>query len=126
MYIFKNALKSISRSKGRNLLIGIIVLVISTASCIGLSIRNAAEEARIATLEGITITAQISVDRNSMMSNIMGNLGGNGGGMPSFDKDSFSSMMNGLDALSLEEQQEYAKYGRNAKYGWNARKSRFI
>lgn len=57
MYIIKNALKSIPRSKGRNLLIGIIVLVISTASCIGLSIRNTAEEARVATLEGITITA---------------------------------------------------------------------
>lgn len=40
MYILKNALKGILRSKGRNVLIGIIVLVISTASCIGLSIRN--------------------------------------------------------------------------------------
>lgn len=38
MYILKNALKSISRSKGRNVLIGIIVLVISVAACIGLSI----------------------------------------------------------------------------------------
>lgn len=109
MYIIKNALKSISRSKGRNLLIGIIVLVISTASCIGLSIRNAAEEARVATLEGITITAQISVDRNSMMSEVMGNMGGNGGGMPSFDKDSFSDLMSGLDGLSLEELQKYAE-----------------
>ena len=102
-------MKSISRSKGRNLLIGIIVLVISTASCIGLSIRNAAEEARVATLEGITITAQISVDRNSMMSEVMGNMGGNGGGMPSFDKDSFSDLMSGLDGLSLEELQKYAE-----------------
>ena len=59
MYILKNALKSISRSKGRNVLIGIIVLVISVAACIGLSIQNAAEDAREATLEGITITAQI-------------------------------------------------------------------
>ena len=108
MYIIKNALKSISRSKGRNLLIGIIVLVISTASCIGLSIRNAAEEARVATLEGITITAQISVDRNAMMSNVMGNMGG-GSERPSFDKDSFTSMMSGLEGLSLEEQEEYAK-----------------
>lgn len=107
MYIIKNALKGISRSKGRNLLIGIIVLVIATASCIGLSIRNAAEEARTATLNGITITAQISVDRNSMMSSIMGNMGN--GGMPSFDKDSFSSMMGKLEGLSIEEQQEYAK-----------------
>ncbi len=107
MYIIKNALKGISRSKGRNLLIGIIVLVIATASCIGLSIRNAAEEARTATLNGITITAQISVDRNSMMSSIMGDMGSDG--MPSFDKDSFSSMMGKLEGLSIEEQEEYAK-----------------
>lgn len=109
MYILKNALKGILRSKGRNVLIGIIVLVISTASCIGLSIRNAAEEAREATLNGITITAQISVDRNSMMSSIMGNMGNSGGGMPSFDKNSFADMIGSLEGLSIEEQEEYAK-----------------
>ena len=52
MYIFKNAIRSIARSKGRNVLIGIIVLVIATASCIGLSIRNAASKAKAAALEG--------------------------------------------------------------------------
>ena len=45
MYIIKNALKSISRSKGRNILIGIIVLVISVSACIALSIRQASENA---------------------------------------------------------------------------------
>lgn len=65
MYILKNALRSIGRSKGRNILIGIIVLVIAIASCIGLSIQNAAKKAREATLDGVTITAQISVDKES-------------------------------------------------------------
>lgn len=112
MYIIKNALKSISRSKGRNLLIGIIVLVISTSTCIGLSIRNAAENARESTMEGITITAQISVDRNSMMQDIkdsMGNMNFGEGGRPSFDKDSFMSNFNEVETLSIDEMQTYAK-----------------
>ena len=109
MYILKNALKSISRSKGRNVLIGIIVLVISVAACIGLSIQNAAEDAREATLEGITITAQISVDRNAMMSEMRENMQpGEGGGMPSFDKDSFRENMNAIEGLTIDEMQQYA------------------
>ena len=109
MYILKNALKSISRSKGRNVLIGIIVLVISVAACIGLSIQNAAEDAREATLEGITVTAQISVDRNAMMSGMMENMQpGEDGGMPSFDKDSFRENMNAIEGLTINEMQKYA------------------
>lgn len=110
MYILKNALKSILRSKGRNVLIGIIVLVISVAACIGLSIQNAAEDAREATLEGITITAQISVDRNAMMSDMMENMQpGEDGGMPSFDRDSFRENMKSIESLTVDEMQEYAK-----------------
>jgi putative ABC transport system ATP-binding protein len=45
MYIIKNALRCIGRSKGRNVLIGIIALVIAISACIGLSIRQAAESA---------------------------------------------------------------------------------
>ena len=43
MYIIKNALRCIGRSMGRNVLIGIIALVIAVSACIGLSIRQAAE-----------------------------------------------------------------------------------
>ena len=35
MYIIKNALRCIGRSKGRNVLIGIIALVIAISACIG-------------------------------------------------------------------------------------------
>ena len=38
MYIIKNAFRSIDRSKGRNILIGIIALVIAVSACIGLSV----------------------------------------------------------------------------------------
>lgn len=42
MYIIKNALVSISRNKGRNILIGIIAIVISYAASIALAIKNSA------------------------------------------------------------------------------------
>ena len=41
MYIFKNAFRCISRAKGRNILIGLVVLLLSVSSCIGLSIKEA-------------------------------------------------------------------------------------
>ena len=42
MYIIKNAFVSISRNKGRNILIGIIITVIAYACTIALAIRNTA------------------------------------------------------------------------------------
>ena len=57
MYIIKNALKCIGRSKGRTILIGAIVLVIALSSCVGLSIRQAAESAREETLASMSVTA---------------------------------------------------------------------
>ena len=103
MYIIKNALRCITRSKGRNILIGIIVLVISVSACIGLSIRQAALRARESTLEGMTITATISYDRSSAM----GGMGGKGQG-GKFDRDQFVNMMGGITSLSLEEYTRYA------------------
>ncbi len=102
MYILKNALRCISRSKGRNVLIGIIVLVIAVSACIGLSIRQAAQSAREDTLAGMSVTATISVDRQSMMGNSMGGSGGK------FDKDQFSATMGSTASLTLAEYQVYA------------------
>ena len=47
MLVIINALKSISRSKGRNILIGLIVLTIAASSCVALAISNAAGEAEV-------------------------------------------------------------------------------
>lgn len=44
MFILKNALISIARNKGRNILIGIIILVIACASTIALAINNTASD----------------------------------------------------------------------------------
>ena len=67
MFIIQNALKSITRNKLRNILIGIIVLVIAVSSCVALSIREAAETTKAETLSSMTVTAQISFDRSNAM-----------------------------------------------------------
>ena len=110
MYIIKNALKCISRSKGRNILIGIIALVIAVSACIGLSIRQAAESAREDTLEGMSVTATISFDRQSMMGNMTKpEEGSESSGKGSFDRSQFAEMMGEASTLTLEEYQTYAK-----------------
>lgn len=113
MYIIKNALRSIGRSKGRNALIGIIALVIAVSACIGLSIRQAAASAKASALEGIDITATISYDRAGQMGMIGGGSGGSGGGMPGgfggFDRSRFSDIMGSASALTVDEYKKYAE-----------------
>lgn len=64
----KNAWKSVTRNKGRNILVIIIVTIIAIAATIGLSIRQAATTARNTGLENTTVTAQISLDREKLIS----------------------------------------------------------
>ncbi|MGC4018968.1 MAG: ABC transporter permease [Muricomes sp.] len=95
MYILKNALRSISRSKGRSILIGIIIFVIAVSSCVALSIREAAEQARKDSLADLQITAQITVNRQKMMD-------GQG------DRESRKAALSGIQGLSLEDMKTYA------------------
>ena len=112
MYIVKNAIRCIGRAKGRNILIGIIALVIAVSACIGLSIRQASESAKASALDGMSVTATIQYDRASAMGEMSGGRpSGNGsGGRPSmsFDKNQFAGMMGNSSTLSLEEYQKYA------------------
>lgn len=96
MYILKNALRNIRRAKMRNILIGIIVLVIAISCCLGLSIRQAAVNAKKTGLENLTVTAQISIDRQSMMQGF-----GN-------KEDRLEGLQN-FKELTLEQMQTYAK-----------------
>ena len=111
MYIIKNAFRCISRSKGRNILIGIIALVIAVSACIGLSIRQASESAKDSTLEGMSITASISYDRANAMGQMGGGRPSGGGERPSggFDKNQFADLMGSASSLTLAEYQEYAQ-----------------
>ncbi len=108
MFILKNALKCTVRAKGRNILIGIIALVISVSACIGLSIRQASESAKKDTLEGMSVSATISFDRQSMMSN-MGRPQDNGGNGKGFNREDFMEAMGGASSLTLEEYQKYSQ-----------------
>ena len=98
MYIIKNAWKSISRSKGRNILIGIIVAVIAISSCIGLSIRNAAKKAEEQGLESLSVTATISFDRQSLMQNAENK-----------DASDFREQMKNIESLSIDDMKVYAE-----------------
>ena len=112
MYIIKNALRCIGRSKGRNILIGIIALVIAVSACIGLSIRQAAESAKTSALEGMSVTATISYDRASAMGDMSGGrpgMGGGGFGGGSFDPSQFGDIMGKSSSLTLEEYLKYAE-----------------
>ena len=68
MFVVKNAWKSVTRNKGRNMLIIVIVTIIAAAATIGLSIRQAAATARSSGLDNTTATAQISLDRGKLIS----------------------------------------------------------
>lgn len=96
MYILKNALRSIARAKGRSILIGIIVFVISLSSCLALSIREAADTAEETALSGLEITAQITMDRQAVMEN--------------FDTpQDRGAAMTDMQELSLEDLETYAQ-----------------
>ncbi len=70
-YIFKNAYKSIVRNKGRNILMGIIVMVIACACAITLSIRNAANKLVDAYENKYNIEASLTYNREKLMENIL-------------------------------------------------------
>jgi len=94
MFVIINALKSITRSKGRNILIGIIVVAIAAASCVALAIRNTANEAETAGVDLLNITASITVDTQRLME-----VAQRDGG----DMSSMREMMSQYQNLSLPE-----------------------
>lgn len=67
MYILKNAFISIKRNVGRNVLIGIIILVVSCAAAVTLAIRNSANKLIKSYEEKYDIVATIQTDRESLM-----------------------------------------------------------
>lgn len=101
MQIFKYAWRNVTRTKGRSVLIGIIVFIISFSLCISLCIRQSAIDSKDDALSKLTITAQISPDRNAAMEKAMGQA------PEDFDKSKLKEVMNA--GLTLDEMQTYAK-----------------
>ena len=109
MYIFKNALRNVFRSKGRSILIGIILFVLMFSACIGLSIHQASITSQNASLELTNITGQISQDRSSMMKDFEpGN------------KEEMKDKMDRVESLSLDELQKYADSDYVSKFYYSA------
>lgn len=67
MYILKNAITSITINKGRNLLVGLIIMVISVAVTVTLAINNTATSLIKAYKDKYQVEAFITVNRENMM-----------------------------------------------------------
>ena len=98
MYIFRNALTNIGRSKGRSILFATIVFIIALSACLALSIRQAAETTKAEGLENLSITGNITLDMDEVM-------GGTNGEPP--DKSDMKKDMQGSE-LSLSELEKYS------------------
>ena len=103
MYIFKNAWKNIIRNKGRNILIGIIVIVIAAASSITLAIRESANDIVTAYRNKNKIEATIGMDRKSLMEKLRS------------DNTSQEDMINAFNNIEAVTVEEIDKYG-DSKY----------
>lgn len=105
MFIVKYALKSISRSIGRNVLIGIIVIIIATAACVAMSIQQAANTAAANSLKGMNISAQVYIDRGYVYKKASENLGTTD--MSELMPEMMTLMKD--NALDLSDMEEYSK-----------------
>lgn len=103
MYIIKNALKNITRNKWRNILIGIIVIVIAAASSVTLAIRESANNIVKAYQEKNKIEATIGMDRNSLMKSLRDN------------NTSQEEMINSFNQIQSVTAEEIENYG-NSEY----------
>ncbi|CAB1249900.1 FtsX-like permease family [Ruminococcaceae bacterium BL-4] len=103
MYIVRNALRNIARSKGRNILVGIIVFVIAISSCVALSIRQAASKVESQSLDNLKITGQISVNRESLFQNTQ-----NAASSGNTSSKDIRSKLSSLQGPTLDELKTYA------------------
>ncbi|MDD3304401.1 MAG: ABC transporter permease [Clostridia bacterium] len=66
MYVFKNALKSITRTKSRNILIALIVVVLAASCCVALSIKNSATNLIQSYEDSYEVEAWLGLNRQEM------------------------------------------------------------
>ena len=100
MYILKNAWISISRNKGRNILIGLIILVIAASATITLAINNTATDLINSYVSAYDKEVTISFDRTSMSDKF-----------DSSDKEARKEMkeaFNNISAYSVEDVKNFA------------------
>ena len=103
MYILKNAWTNIKRNKERNVLIGIIIMVIAAASSITLAIRESANNIVKAYQEKNQIEASISMNRENLMKDFRNN------------EKSQEEMINSFNSIESLTEEEIKNYG-DSKY----------
>lgn len=103
MYLIKNALRNIQRSIGKNILIGVIVVIIAFACCLSLSIKQVAQTTKEEGLANLNVTANISYDRRNAMEKMEPPTNGE---QP--DKSQMAQVF-AQGGLSLDELEIYAK-----------------
>ena len=103
MYVLKNALVNIKRNKARNILIGIIIIVIAASCAVTLAIRESAEKIINSYEEQNKIEATISLNRESLMKEFQEN------------NKSQEEMINAFNDIENITQEEIEKYG-NSSY----------
>ena len=101
MYIFKNAIVSILRNKGRNLLIGIIILVISSATAVTLAINNSSNSLIESYKSKYEVEATLGVNRENMMKDFNPEDKDN-------SKENMMDMFNEINNISIEDIEKYA------------------
>lgn len=101
MYILKNALTSIVRNKGRNLLIGIIILAISCAVSVTLAIKNSSSSLIKSYESKYEVEATIGMNRENMMKNF-------NPGDRSNSKDMMKEMFDSANKLTEEDIKNFA------------------
>lgn len=123
MYILKNAIVSITRNKGRNTLIGIIIIVIACSTTVSLAIRNSSDSLIKSYENKSDIEATIGIDRENMKERIKPNTN-----KSSSNQDELRKKFKEVSNISIEDIKKYgdSDYVKNYHYsisiGVNAKK----
>lgn len=105
MYILNNAITSIKRNKGRNLLIGLTIMVIASAVTVTLAINNTAASLIKAYKDKYQVEASITFNRENMIKNFN----------PSDKENSKSDMKNKFSLASSLTETDIKNYA-DSKY----------
>ncbi len=111
MYIFKNAFKSITRTKLRNILIGVIIVIIGISSTIALSIKNSADKLIQSYKDSSEIEATLTLNRDSMRNDFKNTNG-------SDSTKTITSFMSDIPQLTADMIKDYgsSEYVNSYKY----------
>ena len=98
MYILKNAFISIIRNKGRNILIGIIIMVISASCAVTLAIRSSADKIVSAYEKKYPIEVTIGMNRENLTKSFREN---------NTSQEEMIESFNEIEPITIEDVEKY-------------------